>query len=184
MTTPTESIEKRYSDPAATATPWPEAAERLARAELAWIVTVRPDGRPHSTPAVPVFHGGRMYFHTGRHEVKHANLQANPNILVLVGDTEWDRGLDVMFEGIARPITDPEALRPVADAFRTRWDGRWILESADGGLESFAAPDVDIVVYEVTPTKARGHAKGEPFGHTVYRFADGEAPTPTQEGTR
>jgi len=185
MAMPTESLDRRFSDPAALPTPWATSAERLARAEVAWIVTVRPDGRPHSTPVVPVFHDDRMYFHTGRREVKHANLQANPNILVLVGDTEWDRGLDVMFEGTATPITDPEALRRVADLFRTRWDGRWILEPADGRLETLAAPDVEIVVYEVTPTKARGHSKGEPFGQTTYQFRAERSPAPlAQEGIR
>ncbi len=32
------------------------------------------------------------------------------------------------------------------------------------------APDTQVVVFEVTPSKAYGHAKGDPFGQTNYRF--------------
>jgi hypothetical protein len=33
-----------------------------------------------------------------------------------------------------------------------------------------AAPDVQVVVFEVTPSTARGHAKGDPFSQTAYRI--------------
>src|SRR5258705_12881027 len=92
MTPPGPRLARRYSDDAATAVPWARAQARLAAAEVAWIVTVRPDGRPHATPMVPVVHNGHVYFHTGNGEVKYANIQANPRVLVLAGDTRWAGG--------------------------------------------------------------------------------------------
>ena len=159
-----ECIDRRYSDERAEAVPWTEAQARLAAAEVAWVVTVRPDGRPHATPVVPVMHDGKVYFHTGSTEVKYANLRANPHVLVLAGDTAWDRGLDVAFEGNATPVTDDALLRRVAALYRDRWDGRWEIDVAA------KTPDTQLMVFEVTPDKAYGHAKGDPFGQTNYRF--------------
>jgi general stress protein 26 len=153
----TERIDRRYSDEEAEAVPWADAEARLAAAEVAWVVTVRPDGRPHATPMVPVTHDGKVYFQTGSTEVKYANLQADPHVLVLAGDTAWDRGLDVAVEGVAIRLTDDTLLRRLAELYRDRWDGRWQL-------------DIQAVVFEVTPDKAYGHAKGDPFGQTNYRF--------------
>ncbi|GAA1870579.1 pyridoxamine 5'-phosphate oxidase family protein [Asanoa iriomotensis] len=165
----TERIDRRYSDPTAQAVPWTDAEARLAAAEVAWVVTVRPDGRPHTTPMVPVVQDRKVYFHTGSTEVKYANLQANPHVLVLAGDTAWDRGLDVVVEGTAAPVTDEVLLRRLAALYRDRWDGRWELDVRDGALVS-PTPDTQLVVFEVTPDKAYGHAKGDPFSQTNYRL--------------
>jgi general stress protein 26 len=165
----TEHIDRRYSDENAQSVPWIDAEARLAAAEIAWIVTVRPDGRPHATPMVPVVHDGKAYFHTGSTEVKYANLQGNPHVLVLAGDTGWDRGLDVAVEGVAAPVTDDALLRRLAELYGDRWDGRWRLDIQDGAVIS-ETPDVQVVVFEVTPDKGYGHAKGDPFGQTTYRF--------------
>ncbi|GIF75006.1 pyridoxamine 5'-phosphate oxidase family protein [Asanoa siamensis] len=164
-----ERVHPSYSDAGAEAVPWTDTTARLAAAEVAWIVTVRPDGRPHATPMVPVVHDGKVYFHTGSTEVKYANLQANPRVLVLAGDTVWDRGLDVAVEGTAVPVTDEALLRRLAALYRGRWDGRWEIAVRDGAVVA-PSPEVGLVVFEVTPVKARAHAKGDPFGQTDYRF--------------
>ncbi len=165
----TERIDWRYSDETAEAVSWADAQARLAAAQIAWIVTVRADARPHATPMVPVVHDGKVYFHTGSTEVKYANLLANPHVLVLAGDTGWDGGLDVAVEGIAAPVTDDGLLRRLAELYGSRWDGRWQLDVQDGAVTS-TNPGVQVVVFEVTPRTARGHAKGDPFGQTTYRF--------------
>jgi general stress protein 26 len=165
----TERIDRRYSDEKAEAVPWTDAEARLAAAEVAWVVTVRPDGRPHATRMVPVVHEGKVYFHTGSTEVKYANLRANPDVLVLAGDTAWDRGLDVAVEGTAVPVTDDAQLRRLAELYRARWDGRWELDVQNGAGAS-EKHDYQVVVFEITPSKAYGHAKGDPFGQTNYRL--------------
>lgn len=174
MTTQTSGpravLDQRYSDDAASPIDWPVAEERLAQAQLAWLVTVRADGRPHTTPVVPVWHDERAYFHTGREEQKHANLLANPYVLVLVGDDRWDGGLDVVLEGTARRVADADVLRAVAAAYAERWDGRWRLAVGGDALVNQANAGLHSIVFEVTPTRAYAHAKGDPFGQTGYRF--------------
>jgi general stress protein 26 len=165
----TERIDRRYSGQDAEAVRWAEAEDRLAKAEIAWIVTVRPDGRPHATPMVPVSRDGRIYFRTGIPEVKYANLQVNPRVLVLAGDTAWEGGLDVVVEGTAAPVTDETLLRRIAELYRARWDGRWEFDVEDGAVPS-GTRDNPVVTFEVTPDKAFGHAKGDPSGQTNYRF--------------
>ncbi|HET6153025.1 MAG TPA: pyridoxamine 5'-phosphate oxidase family protein [Marmoricola sp.] len=163
------SLDPRYSDPAGESVDWEAAQQRVVDAQVAWLVTVRPDGRPHTTPLVPVWHEGRAYFHTGEHEQKYTNLQANPHVLVLAGDTRWDEGLDVVIEGDAHRVEDESLLATIAARYADRWDGRWILVAHDGRLSD---PDLDgdSVLFEVIPTTAYGHAKGDPFGQTTYRF--------------
>lgn len=164
-----ERIDRRYSDEGAEPVPWADAEARLAEAEVAWVVTVRRDGRPHATPMVPVAHDGKVYFHTGSTEVKYANLQANPQVLVLAGDTAWDRGLDVAVEGTAVPVTDDALLRRLAALYRGRWDGRWQLDIQNGAVTP-KKPDTQLVFFEVTPGKVYGYAKGDPFSQTTYRL--------------
>ena len=158
-------LDRRYSDDAATAVPWARTQARLAAAEVAWIVTVRPDGRPHATPMVPVVHNGHVYFHTGNGEVKYANIQANPRVLVLAGDTGWAGGLDVTVDGTASAVSDVAVLRQLAGRYVERWDGRWQLD-VDGIVNGTS----NLVVFEVVPTNAYGYAKGDLFSHTTYRY--------------
>lgn len=165
---PTTRLDTRYSNPAAEAAPWAESEQRVAGAEVAWLVSVREDGRPHSTPVVPVWHEGKAYFHTGPGEQKYDNLLANPHVLLLAGDTNWDGGLDVVIEGTAAIVRDEAVLKIVAELNGRRWDGRWKLTPLDGQLSH--RPGFSSTAFEITPTKAFGHAKGDPFGQTNYRF--------------
>ena len=164
-----ERVDPRYSDEGAEAVAWGEAEARLAASQVTWVVTVRPDGRPHATPVVAVVHERRIYFHTGSAEVKYANLQANPHVLMLSGDTAWDRGLDVAVEGTAVAVSGDALLRRLAALYRDRWDGRWELDVHDGALAA-KTPGMQLVVFEVTPAKAYAYAKGGPFSQTTYRF--------------
>ena len=49
ITTPVTELDARFSS-SATPTAWAEALQRLKEAEVFWVSTVRPDGRPHVTP--------------------------------------------------------------------------------------------------------------------------------------
>ncbi len=65
MSMPVTALDERFSDPKAVATGWDETRRALDEAELFWITTVRPDGRPHVTPLVAVWLDGALYFCTG-----------------------------------------------------------------------------------------------------------------------
>jgi hypothetical protein len=47
---PVAELEPQFSSDGATPTPWVEARGRMAAAEVYWLATVRPDGRPHVMP--------------------------------------------------------------------------------------------------------------------------------------
>ena len=177
MTPTTAHIDPRYSDEKAEAVPWTDAEARLAAAEVAWIVTVRPDGRPHATPMVPVVHDGTVYFHTGSTEVKYANLRANPHVLVLAGDTAWERGLDVAVEGDRRCGDRRCPAAPSRRALPGPLGRSLATSTSPMAPWSPRTPASPLVVFEVRPSRACGHAKGDPFGQTTYRFVTQDSHT-------
>src|SRR5215218_8145063 len=105
-TTPTTEFDERYSSPDATAADWVTAEAVLDEAELSWISTVRPDGRPHVTPLVAVWLDDALYFTTGADERKGRNLAENPHVVLTTGCNTWKEGFDVVLEGEAVRVTD------------------------------------------------------------------------------
>ena len=167
MGTPTTSLDSRFSDPAATPTPWDDAARVLETAELFWITTVRADGRPHVTPLVAVWLDGAIHFCAGASEQKAVNLRTNPHVILTTGSNTWDHGLDVVVEGDAVQITDDDVLQRLAEAWRAKWDGRWHFEARDGAFHHEGGGEAQ--VYAVAPTKVLSFGKGT-FSHTRHRF--------------
>jgi nitroimidazol reductase NimA-like FMN-containing flavoprotein (pyridoxamine 5'-phosphate oxidase superfamily) len=167
--TPTTALDRRYSDPEAVAVGWDETQWILQTAELFWISTVRADGRPHVTPLVAVWVEGAIHFHTGAEEQKFANLHANPHVVLTTGCNQWNRGVDVVVEGDAVRTTEPTVLARLAEAWASKWDGRWRLAVRDGGFRHIGE-GVPSEVFSVTPTKIYAHAKGDPSGQTRHRF--------------
>lgn len=55
---PVAELDARFSSDGATRTGWAEARRRLEDAEVYWLSTVRPDGRPHVTPLLSVWLDG------------------------------------------------------------------------------------------------------------------------------
>lgn len=98
-TEPTTTLDTRFSGPNAQAISWADTVALLEKAELSWLSTVRADGRPHVTPLVAVWLEGTLYFHTGAHEQKFANLRANRHVVLTTGCNRWDGGVDVVVEG-------------------------------------------------------------------------------------
>jgi nitroimidazol reductase NimA-like FMN-containing flavoprotein (pyridoxamine 5'-phosphate oxidase superfamily) len=168
MTTPVTALDQRFSAPGAVATPWDETRRVLETAEIFWISTVRADGRPHVTPLVAVWADGALSFCTGAAEQKAVNLSGNPHVTLTTGSSHWDEGLDVVVEGDAAQVADADVLQHLAEAWATKWDGRWEYEVRDG---SFRHPggDEEIPVFSVRPAKVLAFGKGT-FSHTSYRF--------------
>jgi hypothetical protein len=65
-----------FSSPHAEPTEWSQALIELRGAEVYWLSTVRPDGRPHVTPLLAIWLEGALYFCTGPDERKAKNLFA------------------------------------------------------------------------------------------------------------
>jgi predicted pyridoxine 5'-phosphate oxidase superfamily flavin-nucleotide-binding protein len=71
---PIAELDARFSSEGATPTQWTEARQLLEAAEVFWVSTVRPDGRPHVTPLIAVWLDEALYFCTGPTERKNKNL--------------------------------------------------------------------------------------------------------------
>lgn len=168
MSSPRTNLDARFSDPGAQATDWARTRDVLEAAELFWLSTVRADGRPHVTPLVAVWTEDRLHFCTGPEEQKALNLTHHPQVVLTTGCNTWDCGLDVMVEGEAVPVTDQDALRRLAEAWTSKWDGRWRFEV---GADSFQHPggQSPALVFAVAPDRVLAFGKGE-FTHTSHRF--------------
>jgi general stress protein 26 len=166
MGIPTTTLDTRFSDSDATPTSWDDAERVLETAELFWITTVRADGRPHVTPLVAVWLDGAIHFCTGDTEQKALNLRGDPHVILTTGCNSWDAGLDVVVEGDAVQVTDDAMLQRLADAWRTKWDGRWQFDARDGAFHHEAG---EALVFAVAPTKVLAFGKGT-FSHTRHRF--------------
>jgi nitroimidazol reductase NimA-like FMN-containing flavoprotein (pyridoxamine 5'-phosphate oxidase superfamily) len=172
-TDPTPELDPRFSSPGAAPRPWSEARARLDEAEIYWLSTVRPDGRPHVTPIAAIWFREELVFGTGPTERKAHNLAANQKCVVTTGTNRLGEGFDVVVEGEAVRITDPEVLRPAADAIDAKYSGMFHWNVADdGGVHERTGEEV--IVFRVVPVKAFGFERGkDTFGQTRWRFAEG-----------
>ncbi|WP_327150126.1 pyridoxamine 5'-phosphate oxidase family protein [Nocardia sp. NBC_01329] len=104
-----------FSSPDARATPWASASAVIGTAEVFWLSTVRPDGRPHVTPLLAAWSLGGMCFTTGGQERKALNLEHNPYCVLTTG-TNALTGVDVVIEGVASVVGErSERVLAVAD---------------------------------------------------------------------
>src|SRR5215217_7167056 len=94
-TNPVAELDPGFSSPDATASPWLVAREILEQAEVYWLTTVRPDGRPHVTPLIASWLGDALYFCTGPDERKAKNLAENSRCVITTGSNTLSEGLDV-----------------------------------------------------------------------------------------
>jgi general stress protein 26 len=165
-TEPVAELDARFSAPEAQVTPWAEVRRLIEQAELFWISTVRPDGRPHVTPLTAVWHRDALYFCTGAGEQKGVNLARNPNCTLTTGSNAWDAGLDVVLEGRAARVTDDPLLQALADGWESKYQGDWHFEVSNGAFRHGAG---EALVFEVVPAKVLAFAKGN-SAQTRYRL--------------
>jgi general stress protein 26 len=165
---PSATIDSRFSDPEAGPTPWPDAAHALEHAELYWLTTVRPDGRPHVTPLIGVVSDGAMHFCTGLREQKARNLEQSSRVALTTGNNTWAHGLDVVVEGTAVRVTDRDALQALADAYEAKYGSAWHFDVGD---DAFGTGEDAAAVFRIEPDKVLAFAK-EPHAQTTYRFTD------------
>lgn len=171
----TGQINPRYGDASATAPPWDDIERLLTEAQLYWIITVRTDGRPHAVPLVGVWYDGAFTFCTGPDEQKQRNLDSNSHVGVTTGSMGadgWDSGKDVVVEGTALRVTDPQALQDLAGAWFAKYGEDWKFEVRGAEFaelsNSGAGGPGGAWVYRVTPAKVI--VFGGDHGQTTYRF--------------
>jgi hypothetical protein len=166
---PTGELDARFSSEGATATPWEEARDRFAGAQVYWLTTVRPNGRPHVTPLLSVWLDGAAHFCTGAGEQKARNMARSP-LCALIAGSDAPGGLDVVLEGEAVRVTDEPRLRRLADAWVAKYGEDWRFEVRDS---AFAHAAGAALVFEVAPAVAFAFGKEDEFSQTRYRLQRG-----------
>lgn len=163
---PSASLDSRFSSSDAIAASWTEAVAVLKSAEIFWLSTVRPDGRPHVTPLIAVWLDDTLYFCTGPDERKAKNLVQNNHCALTTGCNTFAHRLDLVLEGDATPVRDDATLQRVADRYEQKYEG-WHFTVQDG---AFTGDGGKAEVYAVNPRTVFGFAKGESFGQTRWQF--------------
>jgi general stress protein 26 len=166
-TKPDVELGAQFSSPDASPRLWTEARERIEQAEVFWLSTVRPDGRPHVTPLSAVWVDEALYFCTGAEERKAKNLAKNRSCILTTGTNALGEGLDVVVEADAVHVRDEATLKRVADAYVAKYGPDWTFTVRDGAFHHEAG---SALVFEVAPSTAFAFGKGEPFSQTRYRF--------------
>ena len=160
------TIDRQFSSPDAVATPWSTARDQLESAKTYWVTTVRPDGRPHTTTIAAVWLDGAIHFTTGESEVKAKNLAGNQKVIVIAGCSGW-KGLDIVIEGEAVSVTDPDRLGRLAAAFTEKYDDFFGMRVVDGKLGG-SGTDQAPLAFEIRPVKAFGFGKAPTFSQTRW----------------
>jgi hypothetical protein len=158
-----------FGQPNATPTPWSAGIEHVIAADTYWLSTVRPDGRPHVTPLIAVWHGEAIWFATGPDERKAENLAENLSCVLTTGRSDLvDGALDVVLEGKAEQVTVDAELEPIAAAFAAKYGTEiWDYVVRDG---AFMHGEGRAVVFRVQPVRGLGFRKGDIFSQTTWRF--------------
>lgn len=162
---PIGELDPDFSSPGATATPWAEARKHLEDAEIFWLSTVRPGGRPHVTPLISIWLDDAAWFVTGATEQKALNLAENPLCVLTTGCNDLNEGFDVVVEGAAVRVTDEATLTRVADTFSAKYPEpfQFTLGDFDGG-------GGEALVFRIEAGKVLGFRHLPDSSQTRWRF--------------
>jgi general stress protein 26 len=160
-------LDPRFSSPGTEALPWTKALRQLKDAEVLWLSTVTPEGRPHVVPLIAVWLDDALYFSTGEDERKAKNLRSNPHVTIATGPDALTEGLDLALEGEATVVSDAATIRRIARAYVAKYGEGWRLPGLDG-----------VLTFQVTPSKAFGFGRRD--GHIGLPSGNGEMFTQTR----
>ena len=158
---------------------WAVVAEKLetgsapapdaVNSRTTWLSTVNEDGSPHMTAVGALWLDGTFWFQTGAGTRKGRNVVRDPRCSIALSV----RDADVVVEGEAQRVTDPEALERIAKAWA---DQGWPAEpdaSGSGITAPFNAPSQGPPpwhVFRIEPRSATVVLSAEPGGLTRFRF--------------
>jgi hypothetical protein len=133
-----------------------------------WLCTVNEDGSPHVTPVGALWVDGAFWFQTGATR-KGRNVARDPRCSIALSI----RDADVVIEGEAARVTDPDSIARIAKAWA---DQGWPAEpdpTGSGITAPFNAPSQGPPPWNVYRIEARSAivaASAEPGGLTRFRF--------------
>jgi PPOX class probable F420-dependent enzyme len=135
-----------------------------------WLTTLNPDGSPHVTGVGAVFHGGTFWFVSGRAARKGRNAQRDPRVALSLALGPFD----LVVEGRAELVTDPDTVAELAERYRTV-EG-WPAQPDESGTAltaEYSAPSAGPPpwhIFRVEPTSAHAVKGEEPGGAMRWRF--------------
>jgi hypothetical protein len=158
---------------------WSSIADKLAagaapapdsmNARTTWLTTLNEDGSPHVTAVGAMWLDGAFWFQTGDGTRKGRNVVRDPRCALAVSV----RDADVVIEGEAIRVTEPDAIARIAKAWA---DNGWPAEPDESGTgitAPFNAPSQGPPpwhVYRIEPRSATVALGAEPGGLTRFRF--------------
>jgi PPOX class probable F420-dependent enzyme len=163
---PAAVLDGRFSTTGAEPIRWAEGRALIEDAEIFWLATTRRDGQPHVTPLMMVCVDDALYFGTGADEQKGRNLATNPRVTVTTGNNAFRSGTDVIIEGIAERVTEPQLLQRVADRFLSKYE--WKYEVTESGFRGEGGNVA--LVFRVNYAKGFAFQRGAEFGQTRWNF--------------
>jgi hypothetical protein len=134
-----------------------------------WLCTVNEDGSPHLTAVGALWVEGTFWFQTGAGTRKGRNVVRDPRCSISTSI----RDADVVVEGDAVRVTEPDAVARIAKAWA---DQGWPAEpdeSGSGITAPFNAPAQGPPpwnVYRIEPRSVTVVLSAEPGGLTRFRF--------------
>lgn len=134
---------------------WPlaDVYERINAARSWWVVTVRPDARPHAAPVWGLAPDQQIIFSSGPSARKSRNLDANPHVVM-----HLESGDEVVIvEGAVEILTYEQMPAGYADAYNAKYDVE--LDFTDPGFR----------FYRVVPSKIMAWNEGD-FVNTAARW--------------
>jgi nitroimidazol reductase NimA-like FMN-containing flavoprotein (pyridoxamine 5'-phosphate oxidase superfamily) len=161
-----------FSSADAEPTAWSRGRGELRDAEVYWLSTVRPDGRPHVTPLLGIWTSGALYFCTGADERKAKNLMRNPRCTVTTGRNTLEDGIDIVVEGDATKVEADAQRSEVAAAYESKYGTHLTAPTGTWFGLGDAIRAGDALVYRVAPSTAFGFGKGTLFSQTRWRFTE------------
>src|SRR5262245_32865532 len=138
-------------------------------ARTTWLTTVNEDGSPHVTPVGAIWLEDSYWFQTGSGTRKGRNVERDPRCTIAVSIHD----ADVVIEGKATRVTDPDAIGRAAEAWAA---GGWPAEvdpSGPGITAPFNAPSQGPPpwnVYRIETQSAVVALGSEPGGLTRFGF--------------
>ena len=132
--------------------PWSWAVERLSAARNYWVVTVRPDGAPHTMAVWGVWLDDRFYFSTSETSRKARNLEASGACTVAI---ECEDDETVVVDGAGAIERDAAVIERFVAAYEPKY--AWSMDPMPGA------------VYVVRPRAVFGIG-ATPFEQTATRW--------------
>ena len=84
-----------------------QTLERLESEEYGFLITVRPDGRPHAIPVCFLYENDSILVFSLPDSVKVRNIRANPQVSLALESFGFEDYFSVVVDGIAELVDEP-----------------------------------------------------------------------------